>query len=203
MLKSMYGPFLVLTAVLSLVSSVRAACPLGDVYEDCEVNWYDLKFLCDRWLEPAGSEADIVGGNGVNLGDFALVIDHWLETGSATGVLQVNILPEDANDGWSVDGGVWQSSGNMLTLSVGFHQLEYKAIDGWTEPNVVTVHIRQGKTTAATGAYVRQSGSISVTISPDSAVKLGAQWRIEGDAWRQSDETVSGLPPGACVAAER
>jgi len=54
-----------------LVGSVWAACPDGDVYDDCRVDWFDLKFLADHWLDPAGSPADIVGDDGVDIADFA------------------------------------------------------------------------------------------------------------------------------------
>ena len=86
--------FLFITALgISLAGSVWAVCPEGDVYEDCEVNWLDLKFLADHWLEPAGSEADVVGGDGVNFADFARVVEHWLDAGDGTGLLGVTILP--------------------------------------------------------------------------------------------------------------
>jgi len=178
---------------------VLASCPVGDIYEDCEVNWQDLSFLCDHWLESAGSPADVVGGDGVNLTDFATVVDHWLEEGIATGSLEVAILPQEAVDAgakWLVDGGAWQSSGNMLTLSVGFHNLEFKMVDAWAEPDTETVHILEDQTTFVTGTYTLQTGSIRVTISPGSAIDLGAQWRISGGAWRQSDYTEPNLPSG-------
>jgi len=60
-----------LILVMFLVGSVWAACPDGDVYDDCRVDWFDLKFLADHWLDPAGSPADIVGDDGVDIADFA------------------------------------------------------------------------------------------------------------------------------------
>ncbi|HLB74410.1 MAG TPA: hypothetical protein VJJ98_10360, partial [Sedimentisphaerales bacterium] len=185
--------------VLMTVGGLRAACPVGDIYQDCEVNWRDLKFLAEHWLESAGSPADVVGGDGVNLADYATVIDHWLEEGTGTGSLEVTILPQEAVDAgarWLVDGGAWQSSGNTLTLSVGFHNLEFKMIDAWVEPVAETVQILEGETTFVTGTYVLQTGSIRVTISPGSAIDLGAKWRAAGGTWRESDYTEPNLPSG-------
>ena len=71
---------------------VRAACPEGDVHEDCRIDWQDVQFLADRWLDAAGSEGDIFGGAGVNFADFAKVVEHWGD-GLETGSLFVEISP--------------------------------------------------------------------------------------------------------------
>jgi len=30
------------------------ACPQGDMYEDCQIDWFDLMFMAEHWLDPAG-----------------------------------------------------------------------------------------------------------------------------------------------------
>ncbi|NIS49811.1 MAG: hypothetical protein GWN94_01635, partial [Phycisphaerae bacterium] len=41
------------------------------------------------------------------------------------------------------------------------------------------------------------TGSLQVTISPPGAVTAGAQWRVDGGAWRDSDYTETGLTVGS------
>ncbi len=40
-------------------------------------------------------------------------------------------------------------------------------------------------------------GSLRVHISPEAALSAGAQWRVDGGAWQNSDARVDGLPPGS------
>ncbi len=40
-------------------------------------------------------------------------------------------------------------------------------------------------------------GSLKVTIAPSGAVSAGAQWRVDGGSWRDSDYTQPGLPVGS------
>ncbi len=54
-------------------------CPLGDLNIDCKVDLIDLSILCAQWMYPAGSQADLVGNDGVNLGDLALIGKNWLK----------------------------------------------------------------------------------------------------------------------------
>ncbi len=46
------------------------------------------------------------------------------------------------------------------------------------------------------GTPMSATGSLQVTISPQEAVDAGAQWRVDGGAWRNSGATVSGLSVG-------
>jgi len=54
-------------------------CPDGDLNDDCAVNLLDLCIFAGQWLDPAGASADLVGNDGVNLGDFAVIGTNWLE----------------------------------------------------------------------------------------------------------------------------
>ncbi|MHC4110389.1 MAG: NHL repeat-containing protein, partial [Planctomycetota bacterium] len=118
-----------------------------------------------------------------------------------TGSLQVTIFPQeaiDANAQWRVDGGNWQDSGyTEPNLTVGSHTVEYKPVAGWNEPNTQTLQINDGQTTTTTGTYVRQTGSLQVTISPQAVIDAGAQWRIVGGVWRDSNDTEPNLAIGS------
>ena len=67
--------FLLVAVGLSafLAGSGWAVCPDGDMDGNCRIDFNDVKFLADRWLDGPGSAADIVGSDGVNWGDFAII----------------------------------------------------------------------------------------------------------------------------------
>jgi hypothetical protein len=117
------------------------------------------------------------------------------------GSLTVTITPAGAvaaGAQWNVDGGAWQNSGDTVdNLSKGSHAVDFNTIAGWTSPDAQTVTISSGKTTTATGVYVQQFGSLTVTISPAAAVSAGAMWNVDGGAWQNSGATVGKLPVGA------
>ena len=65
-----------------LVASAGAVCPVGDLNQDCKVNFDDLFIFADQWLDGscAGPDcADIYPGGGVNISDFALFARGWLK----------------------------------------------------------------------------------------------------------------------------
>ncbi|GAH70552.1 unnamed protein product, partial [marine sediment metagenome] len=62
--------------------AVWAICLVGDLNNDCKVNMEDLKLFAEQWLDPPGGSADLVGNDGVNLGDFALLAANWNQTGT-------------------------------------------------------------------------------------------------------------------------
>ncbi len=53
-----------------------ADCPVGDLNDDCQVEWQDLYLFTQDWLELAG-EANLDDLNGVNFFDFALLAQNW------------------------------------------------------------------------------------------------------------------------------
>jgi hypothetical protein len=118
-----------------------------------------------------------------------------------TGSLQVTISPPGAVTAgaqWRVDGGAWRDSGYTESgLTVGSHTVEYNTVTGWDTPINETVQINDGQTTTTTGTYTQQTGYLQVTISPPGAVSAGAQWRVDGGAWRDSGYTESSLTVGS------
>jgi len=55
-----------------------ALCPVGDLNGDCVVEWGDLMAFSVQWLELDGP-ADLDGLDGVNMLDFTLLAEDWLE----------------------------------------------------------------------------------------------------------------------------
>ncbi len=123
-----------------------------------------------------------------------------------TGSVQVTLGPAGAVTAgaeWNVDGGVWQSSGAVVSgLPVGVsHTINYKSITGWNSPSSASVTITNNGTTSVTGTYVEQFGSVTVTLAPATAVTAGAQWNVDGGAWQASGATVGGLSVGSHAVA--
>jgi hypothetical protein len=119
----------------------------------------------------------------------------------AQGSLEVTINPSAAitqGAQWQVDGETFQNSGTTLTnLPAGNHTVSFSAISSWTTPANQTITIASNATTNAIGTYVRQAGSLQVTIAPALAVSAGAQWQVDAGAWQNSAATVTNLSVGA------
>ena len=186
---------------ISLAGSVWAACPQGDLTDDCRVDFNDVKFMADRWLDPPGSPADIVGGQGVDWGDFAALANNWGAVGDATGSLRVSISPlEVIVDGaqWRVEGGLWRDNGTTASdLTVGPHTVDFVDVPGWTKPGSEVVQISEGGLIDIEGTYTRQLGSLKVDILPAEPVIAGAQWRVDGGSWRGSGARADNLYAGS------
>jgi hypothetical protein len=73
----------------SLVGSVTASCPLGDVNKDCQVDLQDLSLLAEQWLAPPDSSVDLNGDDSVNMVDLALLAESWHEAGIAIVINEV------------------------------------------------------------------------------------------------------------------
>jgi len=77
---------LCLVLSVSLVGSVHAGCPAGDLNGDCRIDFLDVQLLTGQWLEPSGSDpetsyADLDGADGVNMSDLALLVGNWHQAG--------------------------------------------------------------------------------------------------------------------------
>lgn len=74
------------------------------------------------------------------------------------GSLQVIISPAGAVTAgaeWQVDGGVFQTSGSIVTnLSVGNHTVSFTMISGWTTPSNQIISVSANMTATANGIYV-------------------------------------------------
>ncbi len=122
-----------------------------------------------------------------------------------TGSLRVTIEPSaavQAGAQWRVDGGAWQSSGATLAnLGIGVHTVAFKDLPAWATPAPREVTVVTSETAETTGVYTQQSGALHVMIEPAAARDAGAQWRVDGGAWRTSGDTASSLSVGPHTVA--
>ena len=67
--------------------TVRADCPVGDMSGDCKVNLEDMLVFAGQWLDDSGCVghpddcADLIGDDGVDMADFAVLSQNWLQHG--------------------------------------------------------------------------------------------------------------------------
>lgn len=69
--------FLILSVVISLEVLCIAACPTGDLDEDCSVGLGDLVVFANSWMDDAGSNVNLDGLGKVDIRDFAILARHW------------------------------------------------------------------------------------------------------------------------------
>lgn len=120
-----------------------------------------------------------------------------------TGALRVSIFPGAA----TAAGAQWRRAGTTAwrageatetDVPTGICAVEFKPLTGWTTPASKSVTISHMQTAQTSGTYVRQTGSLKVTIRPDQALASGAKWRRMGTtAWLNSDATETGVPTGS------
>ncbi len=149
------------------------------------------------WTTPASQTFNISNGQTTSLSGAYV---------QQAGSLTVTISPAGAVSAgatWNVDGGGWQVSGTTVSgITVGSHTVAFNNnVAGWTTPSSQTANITTGTTASLSGAYVQQTGSIMVTISPAGAVADGAMWNVDGGSWQASGTTVSGITAGSHAVA--
>jgi pimeloyl-ACP methyl ester carboxylesterase len=83
-------------------------------------------------------------------------------------------------------------------LASGDYTITWGAVLGWTTPALETKALTNGETTTFTGTYVQQTGSLTVTITPQGAINMDGQWRRVGTAtWFNSGATETAIPVGS------
>ena len=120
---------------------------------------------------------------------------------SLTGSFTVTINPVEvrALARWKItksgyDSG-WKTSGFIINdLETGTYTLQFNTVDNWNSPGSRQVTIEIGENTDS-ASYIRQVGSLTVTITPPSVIGE-AQWRVDGGTWRNSGYLQSGLIVG-------
>ncbi len=77
------------------------ACPEGDISGDCEVGLSDILLMAQQWMDPFGCEnypnncADLIGQDGVDLEDLAVIAGDWLRQGeSAVLINEIHYNPD-------------------------------------------------------------------------------------------------------------
>jgi hypothetical protein len=147
------------------------------------------------WASPSSQTISVIANQtNSTIGTYVVL--------AQTGSLQVALSPAGAVSAgaqWRVDGGAWQNSGAIVSgLSVSDHTLSFSAVSGWTTPVNQTVTITANQVTASSASYAAapQLGSLQVVLSPVAATSAGAQWQVDGGAWQNSGQTVTGLSVG-------
>jgi len=190
------------TGTLSISSDGAISCVSGDCADRTYMSFMDagktVSAGAHTWPDEATREIKIFTKDSV--ADARAAARSTVAAGPA-GSLKVTITPTaavSAGAKWKVDGGTWQKSGATVgKLSVGSHTVNFNTIAGWTSPASQPVNIVSGQTASAGGLYVQQTGSLTVTISPDAAVNAGAMWNVDAGTWQNSGITVPGLSLGS------
>ncbi|OGV67545.1 MAG: hypothetical protein A3K18_28875 [Lentisphaerae bacterium RIFOXYA12_64_32] len=118
--------------------------------------------------------------------ECSLIIGH------PNGGVTVSIEPQAARDAgaqWCLDGGAWQDSGVTVGADTGSHTVSFRDVPNWTKPTDSSVYLAKFVSASAVGTYMQ--GRLVVTIQQQGARDAGAQWRVDGGAWRDSGATVN------------
>lgn len=180
---------------------------LGDKSYDT-INAIALDASGDLYVagETSASYGWISGGWDLTFGgshDGFLARIHDLRPLTAAASLLVGISPAAAADGgaqWrQVGASEWLDGGlSAINLAPGTFNVEFKPLAGWTAPKSQAVTITAGQAQLTSGTYVRQTGTLKVTLTPAGAVKAGAQWRRVGTAtWLGSGTSEVNIPTGS------
>lgn len=130
------------------------------------------------------------------------LIQRSLSYTRVTGSLCVTITPPEAAQAgaaWRRVGTTqwWGSDMTEAVVATGAYEIEFRLKSGWTTPAKQSVTVVGDKLTTASAAYVRNYGSLCVTITPPEAVAAGAMWRRVGSTeWRSSGATETNVPTG-------
>ena len=138
-------------AACCFVASTAAKCPDGDANRDCRVDYGDLMLLARQWLsDPNGMDdpngisdldgaGDLNGDGRIDLGDLAVLTDHWGQIGCPIVINELLAHSHDVAPDWielynissvAVDLGGWALSDNEDDL------FRYQIPDGTIiEPN--------------------------------------------------------------------
>jgi len=81
--------------LISLAGSAALhACPIGDLNGDCTVDLQDLQVFAEQWLDPPGGSADLIGNDGVDIVDFALLAANWGQEGKSVVINEIHYDPD-------------------------------------------------------------------------------------------------------------
>ena len=98
---------------------------------------------------------------------------------------------------WSLNGGAWQNSGDVVTLPDTNNltvTIAYRSLDGWTTPPIEMLTISNGITTTLT-RYYQRNGSLTVYLEP-AAIAGQTMFKVDGGTFLAGGTTVSNLSPG-------
>ena len=114
------------------------------------------------------------------------------------GAIRVTLSPAAAtNAGRWLVAGTTNTSGSARTgLNPGTYQVTFGSVAGYLTPAATSVVVTAGATNVFTSVYASASGSLTVTLTPSTAVADG-RWSLDGGAvWRTSGTTLANLTNG-------
>ncbi len=143
------------------------------------------------WNRPANITVSVTKGTTVDAtGTYTRQIQ---DTGSVRATIKG---PAEAR--WSVNGnGAYKSGATVSGVPVGNAVVSFTAVPGWDKPADRSVTVKKSTTVATSGTYIRQTGSVRVTISGPAT----ARWSLNGKGSYKSGATVSGVPVGNAVVS--
>ena len=137
-----YPIFMILTLAMSSFG-YGATCPPGDIDGDCKVDLDDLMIMAQQWLwaDCIGEEcADINGAGGVNLADFAIISEHWLEEGTTLVISEFLAINESGMTDREGDSSDWLEIHNISSAPIslwGWYVTDDPAAPTkWALPNI-------------------------------------------------------------------
>ncbi|MBN1126310.1 MAG: lamin tail domain-containing protein [Sedimentisphaerales bacterium] len=114
------------------------------------------------------------------------------------GQLTVSLNPAEVRSAarWSIDGVNWYEHDHTLTdIPAGDYTIQYNAVPDWISPANESITTTDGASLSAIGTYFRKTGSITVTLNPES-IRTEAQWSLDGTTWYESGYTLGPIPTG-------
>jgi len=150
--------------------------------------------------------------------------DYGLVTFTTAAPVSITVTSPNGGENWQVGSShyiTWSSSGNPgsyvkidystnggLSWSTITNSTSNDGSYNWTVPNAPTASAKVRVTSTSNIFYTDTSnsnvtisaapnGSLKVTISPQAAINAGAQWQVDGGAWRNSGYTQSELSVGS------
>lgn len=129
------------------------------------------------WMAPVSKQVSLIQGKtATEVGIYQRL----------KGSLKVNISPSEIVERgaqWRRAGQeTWRNSGEVETdVPVDEYEIEFKKVSGWSVFEKITVDLQADIINEISANYSREQGQLVVNISPQSAVKAGAKWKIAGE----------------------
>jgi len=124
---------------------------------------------------------------------------QFLSDTASPGAIRVTLSPTAVTNTarWIVNGTTNTSGSTRTGLNAGTYQVTFSPVAGYVTPVSQSVVVSNNMTNVLTATYASASGSLTVTLEPESAVADG-RWSVDGGAvWRTSGSTLSGMTDGS------
>ncbi|MBR4902626.1 MAG: SUMF1/EgtB/PvdO family nonheme iron enzyme [Victivallales bacterium] len=91
-----------------------------------------------------------------------------------------------SNGKWSLDNGVWNTSGTTVTTTVGTHSVSFQAVNNYITPAKQDITLTAGERLTKLVAYEPVPPTVTYTLNPPSG-----KWRIDDGEWNASGVMVT------------